>query len=270
MTTSASMTGASGARAAGAESLLVERSGKVLTVTLNRPAQRNSISPELVGAFNRALDEVQRDPSCRMIVIQGRDRIFCTGLDFESTSRQFAGQLSTQVISAYMDLMMRLAEMPQVVVAKVEGLALAGGLGCVAASDIVIADHRSEFGLSEALWGLLPACVAPFLIRRVGYQNAYRMTLTAEMIAAPAAHALGLVDILSENPGDEIRKQLLRVSRVENETIADAKRYFSRFAPVDGTVAEAAIAETTRLLNSTRVRENIQRYVDTKQFPWER
>lgn len=270
MTTNANMIGPRGSDSEVGDELIVERSGKIWTLTMNRLKQRNSLSPGMVHAFNRALDQAERDVECRMIVLRGRERIFSTGLDFEAVSVGFGpGALSTNVIGAYMELLMRLSSMRQVVVAKVEGLVLAGGVGCVAASDLVVADPRSQFGLSEALWGLLPACVAPFLIRRVGFQNAYRMTLTTETVSALDARAMGLVDVLTDNPDDEIRRQMLRIGRLDRETIGDIKSYFHRFAPVDRVIADAAVAETTRLLNCNRVRDNILRYVSAKRFPWE-
>ena len=87
----------------------------------------------------------------------------------------------------YMDTLRRITLFSKVVISCVDGQVLAGGVGLVACSDLVIATSKAEFGLSEALWGLLPAMVLPYLIRKVGVQKAYFMTLTTIRISVEEA-----------------------------------------------------------------------------------
>ena len=120
------------------------------------------------------------------------------------------------------------------------------------------------------LWGLLPACVTPFLIRRVGFQHAYRMTLTTETITAEEAWRIGLVDTLSDKPDDSIRRYLLRLGRLEEKTILDAKAYFQKMWILSEAMEQTAVAELNRLERTERVRENIKNYVAYQKFPWEK
>ncbi|WP_133719089.1 enoyl-CoA hydratase-related protein [Methylocaldum gracile] len=250
--------------------VLVKRASKLWTVTINRLEKRNSINDGLLNSLNHVLDEAERDDDCKIVVIEGRDRIFCTGMDFDALSKgSHCGDFSGTDEAKYMNLLVRFASIPKIIVTKVEGLALAGGVGFVAASDLVISNRHSQFGLSEALWGLLPACVAPFLIRRVGFQKAYKMTMTTEMIEAEEAWRIGLVDILTDNPGDEIRRQLLRMGRLEVQTIRDLKRYFREMWLIDERIEHVAVSEISRLIKTPRVLQNIRNYLEFNKFPWE-
>lgn len=250
------------------ESVIIQKTPRTWTLTLNRPSQRNALNQALMQELEDAFSQAESDPDCRLIVLQGKDGFFCTGMDFEeaaqgtSVGEALAGQ-------GYMAMLKRFACSPKIVIAKVEGTVLAGGIGLVAASDFVVSTPESRFGLPEALWGLLPACVTPYLIRRVGFQHAYRMTLTTENIVAEEAHRIGLVDIISDKPDDAIRRLLLRVSRLTDETTVDAKQYFRKMWMLTSEMEQTAVAKLNQLVSSERVQENIRNYVEHQRFPWE-
>jgi polyketide biosynthesis enoyl-CoA hydratase PksH len=158
----------------------------------------------------------------------------------------------------------------KVIISKVEGKVNAGGIGLVAASDIVIADEKANFGLSEALFGLLPACVMPFLIRRTGYQKALWMTLTTQGIPASRAYQIGLVDEVSTNVSDAVRKNLLRLTRLETGTIRELKEYMAELWIMDESTQRLAVNRITSLVQSEKVRHNIRNFVNNGKFPWDK
>lgn len=238
-------------------------------VTLDRPAQKNSIDQTLLDELGMVLDRAEADPECRAFVLRGSDDVFCTGMDFSASVALEADALP-DLSRRYMSLLARLSGSRLVTVAEVEGKVLAGGVGLVAASDIVIATPRTTFGLSEVLWGLLPACVLPYLVRRVGFQCAYSMTLLAETLGAEQAHRARLVDILSDASDAAVRRVLMKVTRVNAQTIVDLKRYVGTLWPIDATTAHAAVQESARLAALPEVRGNIARYVNDGTYPWER
>jgi polyketide biosynthesis enoyl-CoA hydratase PksH len=254
------------------ETLRVEAGRGSVTVTLDRPEQRNSINIALLRDLSAALERAEQDPDCRVVILEGQGGVFCTGLDFGELHRPETADPSRirAVDDLYMALLDRLTSSSKVVVAKVDGQVMAGGVGLVAASDVVIATERSEFSLSEALWGLLPACVAPFLIRRVGFQRAYWMTLTAQRVTAREALADHLVDEVADKIDDALRKTLIRLCRLEETTVRDLKAYFRKMWIVDAKMQETAVAEIRRLLLEPRVRENVRAFVEERRFPWDR
>lgn len=249
--------------------VITKANPRAWTVTMNRPAQRNSLTHALMQGLHCALDAAEADPACRLVILAGRQNFFCTGMDFVEAV-QGVGSAQPHNGEAYMALLKRFASCGKIIIAKVEGVVQAGGMGLVAASDLVVATPASSFALPEALWGLLPANVLPFLLRRVGFQPAYRLTLTTETIAAEEARRIGLVDLLSDNPDDEIRRYLLRLGRLDEQTIRDAKAYFQKMWLINAAMEQNAIAELNRLMQSERVQTNIRNYAEQQKFPWER
>lgn len=236
------------------ETLQVKRSPRIMGLMINRPEQQNSINATLIDDFHRALDRAEADPECRLVVLEGANGVFCTGMDFAEVAAEAAAANHEGMRSAkYIELIDRFTSVPKVVVAKIDGRVTAGGVGLVAASDLVVASPRSQFSLSEALWGLLPCCVLPYLIRRIGFQPAYRMTLTTQAVSAQEALAFHLVDEVANDLDDAIRRWMLRVGRLEEETLRELKQYFRQMWKISAETEEFAVSEITRLVSKPKV-----------------
>jgi methylglutaconyl-CoA hydratase len=175
--------------------ITVERSSTIATVTLSRPALRNAFDDitivELTGAF-RALSD---DPQVRVIVLAAQGPAFCAGADLgymqrmagfsDAENRADAMGLATMLNTIY--------ACAKPVVARVQGDTYAGGMGLVAVADIAIAVDNAQFCLSEARLGLLPATIAPYVIRAIGERAARRYFVTAERFNTAEALRLGLI-----------------------------------------------------------------------------
>jgi len=252
------------------ETIVETRKPKRVTLTLNRPEGRNAINRHMMAELLHAFAALENDPECAVIVLEGKAGFFCTGMDF----KEFSGDHSQEpagdgLDSTYMTLLKAIASSGKVVISVIEGQALAGGIELVAASDLVIATPSSSFGLPEALWGLSPACVTPFLIRRVGFQKAYKMALTTQNLTADEACRAGLVDDVHEAPEEILRRYMLRLSRLESATVRTLKTYFRKMWIVDEEMERAAVEEINRLTRAPRVRENIRNFLLHHKFPWE-
>ena len=252
------------------EQVLLERQSGRAILTLNRPERRNSLDEATLSELHATLDEVEEDSALRLVVLQGRDGVFCSGMDFQSFASSDGSAASAGEESPYMALLKRFSSLDKVIIAKVEGTVMAGGMGLVAASDLVFASPEASFSLSEALWGLLPAMVMPFLIRRVGYQNAYRLTLTTATIDATEARRINLVDELDDNPQARIQAASHRLMRLHPQTIADMKAYFRKMWIVNDSMEQEAVNELSRLTGESRIKKNIKDYVDLGRLPWEK
>lgn len=253
------------------ETIIATPAGRSLQLKINRPQQRNSINSTLITELGLALDEAERNPECRVVILSGGPGLFCTGMDFAQASASPGTDPAEAIgMGAYMNLLKRFTLSPKVIVACVDGKVIAGGVGLVAASDLAICTARSEFSLSEALWGLLPCCVIPFLIRRVGFQKAYTMALTTRPIPAPEALASHLVDELADNTDEALRKLSLRLNLLAEETILDLKRYFREMWLITPEMESLAVNEIGRLTALPRVQANISNYVRHRTFPWEK
>ncbi|MBA2649834.1 MAG: enoyl-CoA hydratase/isomerase family protein [Legionella sp.] len=253
------------------QTLKVDESTHSLRLTLHRPEQRNSINAQLITDIGKAMDEAERNSSCRFIILQGENGIFCTGMDFQelTTNKDDNGLTNVTFLREYMALLKRFTTTSKIIVSLLDGQVLAGGVGIVAASDLVLSTADTTFGLSEVLWGLLPACVTPFLIRRIGFQKAYQMTLTAQTMIAHEAHRVGLIDELTENLNDSMRRIAVRVCRIQEDTVANLKGYFRKMWIITDEMETTAIAELNRLVNQPQVQTRIENFVKHQQLPWE-
>jgi polyketide biosynthesis enoyl-CoA hydratase PksH len=243
------------------QNIVVRRESRVLRVKINRPEQHNSINPALLADLNAALDDAEAATSLRAVVIEGQTGFFCTGMDFgamvEGGTRR--RQEVEDAARQYFRTLKRLSLSSKVIICCVDGRVQAGGIGLLAASDYVISTEQSWFRLSEALFGLLPCTVVPFLIRRTGFQKAYRLTLTAQQVNAREALALGLVDEVDDQLNDALRRFLLKVERVPEKTVGRMKDYFQRMWFLSEQTETVAVTEITELLCDE---DNIRRIVE--------
>lgn len=250
--------------------LIVEEIPQGTSVTLNRIDRKNSLNILLIEELHQVLDQAEKNDDCRLIILKGQQGIFCTGMDFqEAAYNNTQGTDTIQFSSRYQAILKRFTSMPKIIVSIIDGVVMAGGVGLVAASDLVIATSKSQFTLSEALWGLLPANVLPYLIRRIGFQKAYSMTLTTQTVNVSEALAMHLIDELSDHPDEALRKYLLRLTRLDPKTILDLKNYFHKLWIISDDMEQLAILELSRLMKDQRIQNNIQRFIEQGKFPWE-
>ena len=238
---------------------------------LHRPQANNTIDEQLIDECTQVVARCHE--STTVLVIEGLPDVFCLGADFGAiraaqADDPAAAALGTRGPEPLFELWSQLASGPFVVVARVRGKVNAGGVGFVAASDIVLADESATFTLSELLFGLMPACVLPFLVRRVGFQRANYLTLMTQPIDAAQACAYGLVDACEPDSQALLRKHLLRLRRLDKRAIARYKRYASTlWSPA--AQREPALAANREVFSDRRNLDGIVRYVDHGLFPWE-
>lgn len=240
----------------------------VLFLKLNRPEAKNSLNSTLVKEILTVFHQIEQDTTIKVLVLEGNEQHFCTGMDFNAVNEGGSEAVMEDDKNAYYNMLKHIVSCSKVVIAKVDGQVNAGGMGLVAASDIVISAEQTTYGLSEALFGLLPACVMPFLIRRVGVQKAQWMSLMTGGITAKRAYEIGLVDELSTNTNDTLRRSLLRLTRLETSTIQDLKEYVSKLWIINETTQTLAVDKITSLVQSDKVKNNIKNFVEKGQFPW--
>ena len=182
--------------------LLVERSGGVATLTLNRPESMNSLSVALKEALLDAVRDVGADPAVRAVVLTATGRGFCVGQDLREHMALIEANDPTPLRTVeehYNPLVLALAEMPKPVVAAVNGMAAGAGAGLTFACDFRIAANTAGFLLAFANVGLaLDSGVSWTLPRLVGMARATALALLAEPITAEAALEMGLVNALVE------------------------------------------------------------------------
>lgn len=249
------------------ETIRIDKNAPICTIQIHRPEANNTINRTLIDELWQVLNHC--DDAIRVVVLEGLPEVFCFGGDFEEIRDAVKGGCAAPEPEKLYDLWRLLAEGPWVSVAHVRGKTNAGGIGFVAACDIVIADDKAVFSLSELLFGLLPACVLPFLIRRVGFQKANFMTLSTQPVPVEEAHRWGLVDVYAADSANELRKQLLRLRRLSKTALSRYKSYLKDLQPFVELSRDKAIDANNQVFSDRENLEKIVRYVETGRFPWE-
>jgi polyketide biosynthesis enoyl-CoA hydratase PksH len=235
---------------------------------IHRPEANNAINDRLVAEFTAAMDIC--DARAKIVVVEGLPEVFCFGADFAELQKSFDDDgVPQQDPGPLYALWRRLATGPFVSIAHVRGKANAGGIGFVAACDIVLADSAAVFSLSELLFGLMPACVLPFLVRRIGFARANYMTLSTQPVTVQTAHEWGLVDAFEDNSENLLRKNLLRLRRLNKNSVARYKRYMASIEASLDAAEPKALAANLDVFTDVENLQRISRYVKTGQFPWE-
>jgi enoyl-CoA hydratase len=177
------------------DTLLVERDGGLVTVTLNRPKQLNAINRIMVRELDELAAALETDPDARVVVLTGAgDRAFLAGADIG----EFQGLTPIEALSfsqRIQRLYSRIEALPQVTIAAVSGFALGGGCELIQCCDLVLAAETARFGQPEVNLGVTPAAGGTQrLARLVGMHRAKELNLLGEMIDAQEAHRIGLVN----------------------------------------------------------------------------
>jgi len=250
------------------ETLKVRFQDSICFVQIDRPQANNTINQRLIAELTEVIETCERDSS--VVVLSGLPEVFCFGADFNETHNGARhGTEPSHGPEALYELWLKLATGPFISIAHVRGKTNAGGIGFVAASDLVLADDTATFSLSELLFGVIPACVLPFLIRRAGFQKAHYLTLTTQPVPVQQAHAWGIVDAWEPRSESLLHKHLLRLRRLSKTAITRYKRYM---AELDGSLErlkQPAIAVNRTVFSDPKNLEGIVRYVEKGLFPWE-
>ncbi len=250
------------------EMIQVRFQDTVCFIRFNRPQANNTINDRLIEECRQVLEECEE--KITVVVFEGLPEVFCFGADFqEMHGRMAQGQPLESDPGPLYDLWLKMAAGPYITISHVRGKANAGGLGFIAASDIVIADETAQFSLSELLFGLFPACVLPFLIRRIGFQKAHYMTVMTQPIPVQQAHAWGLVDVYEAQSESLLRRHLLRLKRLSKTGILRYKRYMNGLNGLLHQSKPFALAANKEVFSDSHNLHLIYRYVDEGKFPWE-
>lgn len=245
----------------------------VATITMTRPERRNAFNSQMVrdlsGAFGRLLDH-----ECRSIVLTGEGAAFSAGADLEYMReiRHAGHEANVADALALANLLAMIYSFPKPVVAKVNGPAIGGGLGLVAACDIAVAKQGVFFAFSEVRLGLVPAVIAPYLVKAMGEKNARRYMLTGDRFHAEKAQEMGLIDrvVVQGDLENSVRGLLASFKLAAPGALASCKELIHR---VNETPLEDVKGWTAELIARLRAGEEGQAgmgaFLEKSDPPWQ-
>ncbi len=177
--------------------LIYEVTDRIAFLTLNRPDKRNALTPTLIAELTDALEQAEQDPSVKLIILQGAGKAFCAGLDLEMLEKlaQNSTMKNLYDSESIAGLFKKIYANKKLTIAKVHGVAVAGGCGIATSADIVIADsEHARFGYTETRIGFVPAIVAVLILRKTRHAGVRELLLRANLISADEALRLGLIN----------------------------------------------------------------------------
>jgi enoyl-CoA hydratase/carnithine racemase len=166
----------------------------VITLTLSRPATFNSLSEEMLGALQSALDRAKQDEGARAVVIAGAGKAFCPGHNLKEMSDNPSLDYYRKLFDTCSKVMLSILKLPVPVIAKVHGIATAAGCQLVAQCDLAVASSEAKFAVSGVNFGLFCSTPSVPLLRNVAPKHAMEMLVTGEFISAQQAMERGLVN----------------------------------------------------------------------------
>lgn len=248
------------------ENILVETHGPVKVVKLNRPKALNALSPQLMGELGQALEEADRDPEVRAIVLTGSERAFAAGADIkEMAEASLVDMISRDMIRAWD----RVRGVRKPIVAAVSGFCLGGGCELAMSCDLIVASETAVFGQPEINLGVIPgAGGTQRLTRCVGKYVAMDMILTGRQIKASEALSLGLVSRVwpTEVYLEEAVKVAAEIAQKSPIAVRMAKEAVNK--AFETTLAEGLDAERQRfymLFATEDQKEGMRAFIEKRQ-----
>lgn len=241
--------------------LLRSDAAGVATLTLNRPSQFNSLSDGLIDELQAALDAIAQDKSVRVVVIAGAGKAFCAGHDLKEMRSHPDKEYQQALFRKCGRMMMKLTELPQPVIARVHGMAVAAGCQLVAMCDLAVAASEVKFGVSGVNLGLFCTTPGVALARNLQRKKAYEMLVTGEFIDAATACDWGLVNRIA--PAAELDAEVKKLSDMilakSPVAVAMGKETFYRQIEMGMEAAYQLAAET---MSCNMMAEDTQEGID--------
>lgn len=169
-------------------------------ITLNRPEKRNALNKQVVSELKSLLAKAEADEKVKVVVLRANGETFCSGADLQSLQelQHFSYKENIEDSMNLKELLLQIYTLKKVVIAQVQGHALAGGCGLATVCDFVFAAPHVKMGYTEVKIGFVPALVMVFLIRKIGEQKARRLLLSGDLISGDEAVRMELVNQLVE------------------------------------------------------------------------
>jgi methylglutaconyl-CoA hydratase len=254
------------------QTLLVETTGQVATITLNRPEKRNAISIQMIAELLSALDDLEKTRT-RVVILTGAGTAFCAGMDLEMLQA-----IARQSASENQDDSRRIAKMLRKIwsytkplIAAVNGHALAGGCGIATLCDFTLAVPEAKFGYTEVRIGFLPAIVSVFLTRQIGEKRCRDLLLTGRLIEASEAKEFGLINeiVAPEVLMDRARELAEVLISASPASVTRAKHLLtSAAAPSLDHDLERAILENARIRCTPDFKEGLASFLEKRKPNW--
>lgn len=241
------------------------------TLTLDSPHNRNALSTRLVTELRSGLEEAAADPEARGIVLTHTGNTFCAGADLSEASNSDPAKAADARTRQMIAVLRTIVDTSKPVVALIDGNVRAGGMGIVAACDIVVAGSGSSFALTEARLGLAPFMISLTLLPKLSPRAASRYYLTGEKFGADEAAAVGLITVAADDPAAALAAICADLRKGSPQGLAESKRLTTAAILAEFDRSANDLAErSASVFGTDEVREGMMAFLQKRQPRWAR
>ncbi len=240
-----------------------EKKDKLACVTFNRPEIHNAFNATVITEMQQIFDDIAQDDNIRVVLLTGKGKSFCAGADLNwmrgVIKQSFEENLAES--NALADLFYNIYTCKRPVVGKINGAAIGGGTGFVAVCDIAIAARSAVFSFSEVKIGVVPACIGPYVIKKMGEGKTRELFITGERMKGDRAYEVGLVNRVVDDDklDDEVEQLTTWILSSGPEAVAMAKKLISE---VPGMTPEQFKPYTAEMIARLRISDEGQEGMD--------
>ncbi len=260
------------------KTLKLDHAAGVLTITLNRPEVRNAMSLEMVRELTDVLGSAEADASVRVVVLRGAGGHFCAGGDIgdmaQARMRLAGGESNAvaEVNATFGRLCLAYARSTLPIITVLEGSVMGGGFGLACVSDVTLASSNVVFRLPETSLGIIPAQIAPFLVERIGYAEAKRLSITGGKVEAAEALQIRLVHEVHADAAEldaSLKQVIARIQSCAPGAIATTKSLLARtrFDAPQNLIDDAAALFSKAVL-SAEGQEGTTAFMQKRKAAW--
>jgi methylglutaconyl-CoA hydratase len=249
----------------------------IAILSLNRPGKHNAFNGEVIEELIDALETLEEQDTLRLVILRGNGPSFSAGADLQwmKAAQDWSRAENEQDAMRLAEMLRKLAELPQMTLALVQGAAMGGGAGLVAACDIAVALRDTRFQFSEVRLGLTPATISPFVIQAIGPRWAKALFVSGESFDGTFAERIGLVQFVVEDADGlaEMEEHIAELALAAAPgAIRDAKALVLDFA--GEPLSQALSQETAKRIAARRVseegREGLAAFLERRKPGWTR
>ncbi|MGF1463961.1 MAG: enoyl-CoA hydratase-related protein [Maricaulaceae bacterium] len=249
--------------------------GGVAVVMLNRPEKHNAFNTEIIEQLSDAFETLRAADHVRVVFVRGSGKSFSAGADLTwmRAAADYTHDENAADALKLAEMLERLHSLPQMTVALVNGVAMGGGAGLVAACDIAVAVKSAQFRFSEVRLGLTPATISPYIIEAIGARRAKALFVSGEGFDAAYAEKIGLIQYVVEDPEglDAMMSELADLAfHTAPGAVADAKKLVRDVA--GEPITHALLADTAKRIADRRAseegREGLAAFLDKRRPSW--
>lgn len=246
----------------------------VARLTMNRPELRNAFNEEVINQICDTMGRLGNDPNVRVIVLTGAGKAFSAGADLNMMHRvaEYSSAENKDDARRLAHMLSSIYYAPKPTIALVNGPAMGGGLGLIAACDIALGAEEAFFALTEVRVGLIPAVISPFVIQAIGARQAQRYFLTGERITAATAAEIGLLHKTAPGNGleDALNEMIDNLLACGPAATREAKELIRAVAgrSIDAGVMNDTAERIARLRASDEGKEGVTAFLEKRKPNW--